>query len=72
MTRFPCNCLIVALICGRLRVRSTRNADGDLHFYWRDREGLAWHFTSGTRPILTRLLYLGSVRRLKRLDAARG
>lgn len=69
--RFPANCLIVALVFGGLRMRGQRVADNTVHFYWRDRHGLAWNFTAPNREgrgYLGNALYLGSIQRRRSCD----
>lgn len=69
--RFPGNCLIVALVCGGLRIRVMRNRRGRLHFYWVDRNGSAWEFyTKGASAhgYLRNALRIGEIRRVPSLD----
>jgi hypothetical protein len=44
VSRFPANCLLVAVLAGGPRMRMMHNRSGRLHFYWIDQHGLAWEF----------------------------
>ncbi|MGG3814221.1 hypothetical protein ABEV34_21615 [Methylorubrum rhodesianum] len=70
--RFPANCLAVALLRGHVRTRAMRNRTGRLHYFWRDRDGLAWEFYApgrSRRSYLANLLYVGEVQRMPSHDA---
>ena len=70
--RFPANCLAVALLRGHVRTHAMRNRAGRLHYFWRDRDGLAWEFYAqgrSRRSYLANLLYVGEVRRMPSHDA---
>ena len=70
--RFPANCLAVALLRGHVRTRAMRNRAGRLHYFWRDRDGLAWEFYApcrSRRSYLANLLYVGQVERMPSHDA---